>query len=79
MNITNFRKNVFSMLETTAKYNQPLNIATKEGNVIVISEEDYRSMLETLYLSSMPKVKESIINAGNADDSEFIDEKDVNW
>lgn len=67
------------MLETTAKYNQPLNIETKKGNVIVISEADYRSMLEILYISSMPEVKESIINASNADDSEFIGEKDVKW
>ena len=47
-NITSFRKNVFSMLEQTIKYNEPLNISTKAGNAVVLSEEDYRGMIETL-------------------------------
>ena len=36
-NITSFRKNVFSMLEQTIKYNEPLNISTKAGNAVVLS------------------------------------------
>ena len=31
-NITNFRKNAFNYVEQTIKYNEPLNISTKEGN-----------------------------------------------
>jgi PHD/YefM family antitoxin component YafN of YafNO toxin-antitoxin module len=38
-NITNFRKNIFNMLEQTIKYNEPINISTKDGNAVVISEE----------------------------------------
>ena len=30
-NITNFRKNAFNYVEQTIKYNEPLNISTKEG------------------------------------------------
>lgn len=40
-NITNFRKNIFNLLELTIKYNEPVHICTKEGNAVVISEEDY--------------------------------------
>lgn len=40
-NITNFRKNIYEMLELTIKYNEPINISTKNGNAIVLSEEDY--------------------------------------
>ena len=54
INITNFRKNIFSILEQTIKYNEPVNISTKEGNAVVLSEEEYNGMMETLYLSSMP-------------------------
>ena len=49
-NITAFRKNVFSMLEQTIQYNEPLNISTKAGNAVVLSEADYQGMMETLYL-----------------------------
>ena len=40
-NITNFRKNAFQYVEQTVKYNEPLNICTKDGNAVLLSEEDY--------------------------------------
>ena len=46
-NITNFRKNIFSLLEQTIKYNEPVNISTKAGNAVIISEEDYNGLMET--------------------------------
>ena len=49
-NITNFRKNIFSLLEQTIKYNEPVNISTKEGNAVIISEEEYNGLMETVYL-----------------------------
>ncbi len=51
-NITNFRKNIYGMLEQTIKYNEPVNISTKDGNAVVISEADYNSLVESLYLSA---------------------------
>lgn len=61
-NITSFRKNVFSMLEQTIKYNEPLNISTKAGNAVVLSEEDYRGMIETLNLMSDPEMKRKLLD-----------------
>ncbi len=58
-NITNFRKNIFGMLEQTVKYNEPINVNTKDGNAVIISEEDYNGFMETLYLSSIPGMKEN--------------------
>lgn len=49
INITNFRKNVYSLIEQTIKYNESINVSTKDGNAILISEEDYRNIMETLY------------------------------
>lgn len=58
-NITNFRKDIFGMLEQTIKYNEPINVNTKDGNAVIISEEDYNGLMETLYLSSIPGMKEN--------------------
>lgn len=58
-NITNFRKNIFGMLEQTIKYNEPINVNTKDGNAVIIMEEDYNGLMETLYLSSIPGMKEN--------------------
>ena len=60
-NITNFRKDIFGMLEQTVKYNEPINVNTKDGNAVIISEEDYNGLMETLYLSSIPGMKEKIV------------------
>ena len=49
VNITYFRKNIYSLVEQTIKYNEPINVSTKDGNAILISEEDYRNIMETLY------------------------------
>lgn len=78
-NITNFRKRLFEMLEQTIKYNEPLNISTKDGNAIVLSEEDYNGLVETLYLSSIPHLKEEILEGANTPASQGIAASEVQW
>lgn len=58
--ITNFRKNLFSYVESAVEYNDILNISTKNGNAILINEEEYRGLIETLYLISNPESKEKL-------------------
>lgn len=78
-NITNFRKNLFELAEQTIKFNTPVTISTKDGNAVVLSEEDYNSLMETLYLSSIPGLKESILEGANTPTSELIPESEVQW
>lgn len=78
-NITNFRKNIFSLLEQTIKYNEPVNISTKAGNAVIISEEDYNGLMETLYLCSVPSMKEKIIEGLNTPLNESLPENEVEW
>lgn len=78
-NITNFRKNIYELLETTIKYNEPINVSTKSGNAVVISEEDYNNLMETLYINSIPGLKDEIIRRANAPEDEFVDENEVDW
>lgn len=77
-NITNFRKNIFGILEKTIKFNEPVNISTKEGNAVIISEEDYNGLMETLYLSSVP-MKEKIIEGLHTPLNECLSETEVQW
>lgn len=78
-NITNFRKNVFGMLEQTIKYNEPVNISTKDGNAVVISEEDYNNLMETLNLISIPGMKEVIVEGLRTPSDECLTEDEVDW
>lgn len=78
-NITNFRKNIFTLLEQTIKYNEPVNISTKAGNAVVISEEDYNGLMETVYLSSIPQQREKIIEGLRTPFDECLPEDEVEW
>ena len=78
-NITNFRKNIYELLEQTIIYNEPLNISTKNGNAVVLSEEDYNSLMEILYIESIPGLNEEILERSNSNDTDFIYENEVDW
>lgn len=70
-NATNFRQNIFEYLNQAILHNDIINVNTKNGNAILISEEEYNGMLETLYLNSIPNMVESIISAKNEPLSEY--------
>ena len=60
---TKARANLYRLMDKTAESHEPIQITGKRNSVILISEEDWRSIQETLYLSSIPGMKESIIKA----------------
>lgn len=59
-NATMLRKNLFSSLENVVEFNEPITVNTRKGNAVIISEEEYNSMLETIYLISQPGLVEKI-------------------
>lgn len=79
INITNFRKNLFGILEQTIKYNEPVNISTKDGNAVILSEEDYNGLMETMYLSFIPGMKEKIVEGLKTSPDECLSENEVQW
>lgn len=77
--ITNFRKDIYNLLEQTIKFNESINVSTKNGNAVVLSEDEYNGMVETLYLYSVPELKEQLKADMNAPLSEFVLEDEVDW
>jgi PHD/YefM family antitoxin component YafN of YafNO toxin-antitoxin module len=51
----------------------------KNGNAVILSEEDYNGLIETLYLSNMPEVKKSIVDGLNTSIEEYIVKDEVEW
>lgn len=62
-NITNFRKNLFEYVDQAVTYGDVVNIATKHGNAVMMSEEDYNGLIETLNLTSIPGMTERLHKA----------------
>lgn len=78
-NITNFRKDIYKLTENTIKFNEPLSINTKEGNAILISEEEYNGMVATLELMCNKSMKDKLIDGINTSLNECISEDEVVW
>lgn len=78
-NATNFRKNLFGYLEQAIKFNEPLNVSTKDGNVVVLNEDDYRGIMETIYLSSSPQMRAKLLDGKNAPLEDCVPESEVEW
>ncbi|MCE5229721.1 type II toxin-antitoxin system Phd/YefM family antitoxin [bacterium] len=57
---TEARKRLYSLMDEIAASHEPIQIAGKRTAAILVSEEDWRALQETLYLSSMPGMKKSI-------------------
>ena len=58
-NITNFRKNIFALLEQTIKFNEPVNVSTKDGNAVIISEDDYNGLYSKYERKDYRRIKYS--------------------
>ena len=68
MNVTNARKNLYKLIEEVNKNSSPVTITnSKGGNAVLMSEEDYNALQETIYLYSVPGLVKSILNADKED------------
>jgi len=60
MTATQARSNLYKLLDRTAQSHEPIEITGKRNNAILIAEDDWRAIKETLYLLSIPGMRESI-------------------
>ena len=68
MNATNARKNLYKLIEEVNSNSTPVTITnSKGGNAVLMSEEDYNALQETIYLYSVPGLVGSILDADKQD------------
>ena len=54
------RANLYRLIDQTAESHQPIRIAGKRASAVLVSEADWDAIQETLYLTSIPGMRESI-------------------
>jgi prevent-host-death family protein len=57
---TQARSQLYRLIDDIATSHQPVVITGKRGNAVLMSEEDWQAVQETLYLLSIPGMRESI-------------------
>jgi len=74
INITQARANLYQIVADASQYSEPIMIINSKGkNAILIGEDDWNALQETLYLSSMPGMAESIIKGSKEDVSQCVE------
>jgi len=54
------RANLYRLIDEAASSHQPLLISGKRNKAVLVSEEDWQAIQETLFLLSVPGMRESI-------------------
>jgi len=78
-NVTNARSNLFTLVDSVVRAGEIVNINSKNGNAILMSQEEYHNLIETLYLYSIPGYRQSIIEALSEPLEEGIPLDEVSW
>ena len=73
---TEARKSLYKLIDDVADSHEPVQITGKRGSAMLVSEDDWRAVQETLFLVSIPGMRDSIIEGMATPASELEDELD---
>ncbi len=71
------RANLYRLMDQAAESHQPIVISGKRSNAVLISEEDWSAIQETLFLLSVPGMRESV-KAGMTESTESCTDE-LDW
>lgn len=61
LNVTEARANLYKLIDDTLVNHEPVVITGKRGNAVLLAEDDWNAINETLHLLSVPGMRESIL------------------
>lgn len=76
ISITRARSNLYKLIDKTKESHEPIQITGKRSNAVIISEDDWRAIEETLFLLSIPNMRKSIIKGLETPMNECSEELD---
>jgi len=77
LNASDARANLYRLIDQTNDSHEPVIISGKRNNAVLIAEEDWKAIQETLFLDSIPGMKESILEGMKEPISKSA--KDLDW
>jgi prevent-host-death family protein len=76
LSATSAREKFFGLIDETAENHAPVLITTKRNNAVLIGEEDWNAIQETLHLLSVPGMRESITEGMNLSSDQMLSKED---
>ena len=80
MNVTQARANLFQLIANVNFNSEPITLTNNKGkNAVLIGEDDWNAIQETLYLNSVPGMAESLLKGKNTPPEDCLSEDEVEW
>ena len=79
INTNTLEKNLFPILQNVIHNDEDITIHTKTGNVVILTEQKYKNLSETIYLSSNLQTKSEIKDGLLARENDCIPSNNVLW
>ena len=80
MNVTQARANLFQLIANVNFNSEPITLTNNKGkNAVLIGEDDWNAIQETLYLNSVPGMAESLLKGKNTSLEDCLSEDEVEW
>ena len=77
---TKARENLYQLISDVNTNNTVITITNNRGkNAVILSEDDWNAVQETLYLMSVPGLTESIMEGGKVSIEDCLSEDEVEW
>lgn len=73
------RANLYRLIDGSAESHHPVIIKGKRNTAVLVSGDDWAAIQETLFLTSIPGMRESILQSMSAPRSEFVKESELDW
>ena len=77
---TQARANLFKIMALVNESSQPITLTNSRGkNAVLIGEEDWNAIQETMHLNSIPGMTESLLQGRKTPLEDCVDESEVEW
>ena len=76
INLTNLEQGLLRHINNVTRLSDSITVTTNHGNAVILHESEYKSLVETCYINSIPGFSEKLIATKNAPNNEFME---INW
>jgi antitoxin YefM len=77
VNVNQAKDKIEQLINQTNDNHQPILLSGTQANAVLVAEEDWNAIQETLYLHSIPGMVESIIEGGNTSIEDCVSEEAI--
>lgn len=79
INVTNARQDFYNLISNVNASHRPVRINGKNGNAVLLSEDDWNAIEETLFLHAVPGLVEKINSSESESLDSMVNADDLDW